>query len=148
MNTLTSRHSLSSRTVTTAEAGFTIGRLAAAAGVGVETVRYSQRRGLIGAPSGRHGGFGVYDAQTRSRLRFIRRAQALGFSLDEIAGLLALDEERNRDTARAQAKIDDIEQRIRQLQAMRSALVSLVHCCEHTEAPAPCPILRALDGAH
>ncbi|AVZ79719.1 MerR family transcriptional regulator [Zoogloeaceae bacteirum Par-f-2] len=150
MNTPRSRPPQPSRPATTAEAGFTIGRLAAAAGVGVETVRYYQRRGLIGAPSGRHGAFGLYDAQTLSRLRFIRRAQALGFSLDEIAGLLALDEERDRDTARAlaQAKIDNIEQRIRQLQAMRSALVSLVHCCEHTEAPNPCPILRALDGAH
>jgi MerR family mercuric resistance operon transcriptional regulator len=148
MNEHSPRPLLPSRYPETATPSLTIGRLAAAAGVGVETVRYYQRRGLIGTPAGRKGAFGVYDAQTVSRLRFIRRAQTLGFSLDEVAGLLALDEERDRDTARAlaQAKIDDIENRIRQLEDMRSALTGLVHCCEHTEAPAPCPILQALDG--
>jgi MerR family mercuric resistance operon transcriptional regulator len=131
---------LPDRTATADAAGMTIGRLAAAAGVGVETVRYYQRRGLIGTPTGRKGAFGLYDASTMSRLRFIRRAQTLGFSLEEIASLLALDEERDRATARAlaQAKIADIDSRIRQLEDMRSALRGLVHCC---------PILQALDGA-
>ncbi|THF64375.1 MerR family transcriptional regulator [Pseudothauera rhizosphaerae] len=126
-------------------AALTIGRLASAAGVGVETVRYYQRRGLIGAPAARRGAFRVYDADALSRLHFIRRAQTLGFSLDEIAELLALDEERDRDKARAfaQAKIADIESRIHRLEEVRAALQGLVHCCEHTAAPAPCPILQA-----
>ncbi|THF65824.1 MerR family transcriptional regulator [Pseudothauera nasutitermitis] len=132
--------------IPTPTAGLTIGRLAAAAGVGVETVRYYQRRGLIGAPVRHKGAFGLYGDDTLQRLRFIRRAQTLGFSLEEIDGLLALDEERDRDKARAlaQAKIADIEARLRQLEDVRGALLGLVHCCEHSSAPAPCPILQAL----
>lgn len=124
----------------------TIGALAKSAGVGVETVRYYQRRGLL-SPNGAHkGAFRVYGDDELARLRFIRRAQSLGFSLDEVADLLALDEETDRERARAfaQSKIADVESRIRQLTEMRSALQGLVSCCEHTEAPAPCPILHAL----
>ncbi|NMF97302.1 MerR family DNA-binding protein [Aromatoleum toluolicum] len=124
----------------------TIGALAKSAGVGVETVRYYQRRGLL-SPNGAHkGAFRVYGNDELARLRFIRRAQSLGFSLDEVADLLALDEETDRERARAfaQSKIADVESRIRQLTEMRSALQGLVSCCEHTEAPAPCPILHAL----
>ncbi|NMG74862.1 MerR family transcriptional regulator [Aromatoleum diolicum] len=124
----------------------TIGTLARSAGVGVETVRYYQRRGLLPPPTGRKGAFRVYGDAELARLRFIRRAQTLGFSLDEISDLLALDEESDRESARAfaNAKIADVESRIRQLEEMRNALQSLVHCCEYTEAPAPCPILNAL----
>lgn len=124
----------------------TIGALAKSAGVGVETVRYYQRRGLLPANGTHRGAFRVYGSDEVARLRFIRRAQALGFSLDEVSELLALDEETDRDRARAfaQAKIADVESRIRQLEEMRSALQGLVSCCEHTEAPAPCPILHAL----
>jgi len=126
----------------------TIGTLARAAGVGVETVRYYQRRGLLPAASGKKGAFRVYGEPELARLRFIRRAQALGFTLDEIANLLALDEETDRESARAvaRAKILDIESRIRQLKEVRTALQGLVACCENTDAPAPCPILRALGG--
>jgi len=126
----------------------TIGTLARSAGVGVETVRYYQRRGLLPRPAGRKGAFHVYGDAELARLRFIRRAQALGFSLDEISDLLALDEEADRESARAfaNAKIADVELRIRQLEDVRNALQRLVHCCEHTEAPAPCPILNALTG--
>lgn len=124
----------------------TIGTLARSAGVGVETVRYYQRRGLLPPPNARKGAFGVYGDSELARLRFIRRAQTLGFSLDEIAALLSLDEETDRARARAfaKAKIADVESRIRQLEEIRSALQGLVNCCEHTEAPAPCPILHAL----
>jgi MerR family transcriptional regulator, mercuric resistance operon regulatory protein len=126
----------------------TIGSLAKSAGVGVETVRYYQRRGLLSEAGAKKGAFRVYDDAEVSRLQFIRRAQALGFSLDEIAGLLALDEETDRDAARrvAQAKIADIDSRMRQLQHVRSALQQLVSCCEDASASAPCPILRALGG--
>lgn len=124
----------------------TIGTLARSAGVGVETVRYYQRRGLLATANTKKGAFRVYGDAELARLRFIRRAQALGFKLDEIASLLALDEETDRESARAlaRAKIADVEERIRQLQSVRSALQELVNCCEHTEAPAPCPILRTL----
>ena len=120
----------------------TIGSLAKSAGVGVETVRYYQRRGLLSEAGAKKGAFRVY--ADVSRLRFIRRAQAL----DEIAGLLALDEETDRDAARrvAKAKIADIDLRMRQLQHVRSALQQLVSCCEDASASAPCPILRALGG--
>lgn len=129
--------------------GITIGKLAEAGGVGVETVRYYQRRGLLDASGPRRGAYRVYGTTDVTRLRFIRRAQALGFSLEEIGGLLSLDEEGDRDRARAaaRAKIKDIDNRIHQLQGIKSALAELVHCCEHTDAPAPCPILKAL-GEH
>lgn len=127
---------------------FTIGTLARSASVGVETVRYYQRRGLLPEAVGKRGAFRVYGEAELARLRFIRRAQTLGFSLDEIAGLLALDQETDRENVRAlaRAKIVDVELRIRQLEDVRNALQELVTCCEHTEAPAPCPILRALGG--
>ncbi len=126
----------------------TIGSLARAAGVNVETVRYYQRRGLLPEAGGRKGAYRVYGGTELARLRFIRRAQALGFTLEEISGLLALDEEADRERARAvaRAKIADIDARIRQLEEVRAALHSLVTCCEHTDARAPCPILQALGG--
>lgn len=128
--------------------GITIGTLARSAGVGVETVRYYQRRGLLPESAGRKGAFRVYGDAELARLRFIRRAQTLGFSLDEIADLLALDHDSDRENARALArsKIASVEERIRQLEDVRSALQELVECCEHSTSPAPCPILRALGG--
>lgn len=124
----------------------TIGRLAAQAGVGVETIRYYQRRGLLARPTADNGAYRRYGADDLARLRFIRHAQTLGFSLEEAGELLALDEEQDREKARtlARAKIAMVEARLQQLQEMRDALRALVHCCEHTEAPAPCPILHAL----
>jgi len=128
--------------------GITIGTLARAAGVGVETVRYYQRRGLLPESTGRKGAFRVYGDAELARLRFIRRAQTLGFSLDEISDLLALDHESDRENARALArsKIASVEERIRQLEDVRGALQELVDCCEHTASSSPCPILRALGG--
>jgi len=125
---------------------FTIGALARRAGVGVETVRYYQRRGLLAEPQQTRGAYRVYGEAELARLRAIRRAQQLGFSLEEIDGLLALNADTDRDHAReaAQAKIALIDSRIRQLHEMRDALAELVDCCRHTSAPSPCPILRAL----
>lgn len=125
---------------------YTIGALAKAADVGVETIRYYQRRALLAEPERRNGSYRAYGDADLARLRAIRRAQQLGFSLDEVASLLALNEETDRDKARglAQAKIDLIEGRIRQLGDMRDALRELVDCCHNTAAPAPCPVLKAL----
>lgn len=129
---------------------FTIGTLARAAGVGVETIRYYQRRGLLAEPAPARGAYRAYGTAELARLRAIRRAQQLGFSLEEIDGLLALNADTDRERARAaaQAKIGLIEARIRQLQEMRDALAELVQCCRHSDAATPCPILRALSGDH
>ncbi|ANQ84522.1 MerR family transcriptional regulator [Azoarcus olearius] len=126
---------------------YTIGQLAAQAEVGVETIRYYHRRGLLAEPE-RRGSYRAYQEDDLERLKAIRRAQQLGFSLEEIDELLGLNEERDREKARriAQGKIDDIEVRIRQLEEMRGALRALVKCCRDTEAPAPCPILKSLAG--
>lgn len=125
----------------------TIGRLASAAGVGVETVRYYQRRGLLPVPA-RPGGARRYGEAELQRLRFIRHAQQLGFSLEEAASLLALDEMQDRDAARALArsKLDDIDRKIHYLGAMAAALRSLVDCCERAPGADPCPILHTLAG--
>jgi Zn(II)-responsive transcriptional regulator len=128
----------------------TIGKLAKQLGLGVETLRYYERRGLIEPRRRTAAGYRLYDPDALRRLRFIRRAQALGFSLDEIAELLALSE-RPADSAAevkrlTQAKIDDIETRIRDLERMRTALQALeVICPGHAGTTAECPILGALN---
>lgn len=126
----------------------TIGALARAAGVGVETVRYYQRRGLLPEPTQKRGAYRVYGEHELARLRAVRRAQQLGFSLEEIEGLLALNEDTDRDRARAlaQSKIALLDERIRQMLEMRNALMELVGCCQRTDATAPCPILRSLSA--
>lgn len=123
----------------------TIGTLAREADVGVETIRYYQKRGLLPVAAQRHGAFRVYGETELKRLRFIRRAQALGFSLNEIAGLLDLDDISDREQARKLAidKIADIDARLDELRSMKTALQTLVRCCEHSSAATPCPILEA-----
>lgn len=123
-----------------------IGTLAKRAGVGIDTVRYYERSGLL-APRGRlPSGYRRYGALELSRLRFIRRAQTLGFTLKEIRALLALS--RGRDVARvkraAQQKLADVEQRIVALESVRSALTSLISACPGHGRAADCPILNAL----
>jgi len=124
----------------------TISQLAQAADVGVETVRYYQRRGLLPTPRLPVGSIRRYDSDALSRLRFVRRAQGLGFSLDEIAELLELDEHQDRDLARriASVKLTRIDDQIRQLTAMKQALSELVSCCAHGSTAQPCPILHTL----
>lgn len=123
----------------------TVGELAQAAGVHVETVRYYQRRGLLATPERRYGTIRRYADADRDRLRFIRRAQRLGFALEEIAQLLALDAIRDRDRARAlaESKVVDLDARIADLQAMRRVLVERIAHCAHGQSTEPCPILDA-----
>ncbi len=121
----------------------TIGKLATAAGVGVETVRYYQRRGLLETPA--HGeSYRRYGAAHLERLRFIKRAQSLGFTLKEIGELLSLNDSRDHRVARqlASEKIRDIETRIVQLGKVADALRHLVHECEGGGQGMPCPIIR------
>jgi MerR family mercuric resistance operon transcriptional regulator len=126
--------------------GVTIARLAEAAGVGVETVRYYQRRGLMAEPP-RGGGVRRYGSDDVRRLLFIRRAQTAGFTLEEIGELLAADgtEDRARVRALAGARIEALDARIAELERARSALHRLHADCAHGRA-GPCPILAAFDG--
>jgi MerR family mercuric resistance operon transcriptional regulator len=123
----------------------TVGELAKAAGVHVETVRYYQRRGLLATPERRYGTIRRYTNVDRDRLQFIRRAQRLGFTLEEIAQLLALDALRDRDRARtlAEIKVADLDARIADLRAMRRVLVERIAHCAHGQSAEPCPILDA-----
>ena len=123
----------------------TISRLARAGAVGVETVRYYQRRGLLPTPD-KTGGVRRYDAAAVDRLRFIRSAQAAGFTLDQIAELLALDASRDHARARelAEGRIRDLDARIAALNAARAALDRLARRCAEADA-GPCPILTAFE---
>jgi len=125
-----------------------IGTLAKRAGVGIDTVRYYERAGLL-APSQRlASGYRRYTALELSRLRFIRRAQALGFTLNEVRDLLALSAK--RDVARvkrsAQSKLEDVDKKIAALQKIRDGLATLVAACPGHGRAADCPILQALGG--
>jgi MerR family mercuric resistance operon transcriptional regulator len=126
----------------------TIAKLAEAGGVGVETVRYYQRRGLISEPErGPGGGVRRYGADDVRRLKFVRSAQAAGFTLEEIAELLELDATENRPRARemARARIAALDLRIAELTSARSALSRLATQCASSDVGA-CPILAAFDG--
>ena len=125
----------------------TIGKFAAAGGVGVETIRFYQRRGLLAEPD-RDGGIRRYDADDLHRLRFVRQAQTAGFTLDEIGQLLALDATDDRATARtmAEARIVALGQKIAELEAAKSALARLAHECA-SGANGPCPIILAFSPA-
>ena len=127
----------------------TIGKVARHAGVGVETVRFYEREGLIEEPPRRQSGYRQYPEETVSRIRFIRRAKELGFSLKEIKELLSLrasPESRCADIQRrAETKIKDIEQKVRTLQRMKKALVKLTVACRGRGPVSECPILEALE---
>jgi MerR family copper efflux transcriptional regulator len=123
-----------------------IGKLAKLAGVSIDTVRYYERNGLL-APSTRlASGYRRYGDLELARLRFIRRAQKLGFSLKEINSLLSLSARRNVAQVKrsAQAKLADVDARIADLQRVREGLSILVEACPGHGQASDCPILRAL----
>lgn len=124
----------------------TIGTLAKRGGVNVETIRYYQRRGLLQEPIKPQGGFRHYSPDTVKRVRFIKRAQSLGFTLEEITGLLALDERKACLETRGIAahKLELIEEKLADLTKMRNALTRLVRECDASSAGAPCPIIHLL----
>ena len=130
----------------------TIARLAASAGVGVETVRYYQRRGLLRTPprpdgGGSGGGERRYGPEDARRLRFIRAAQGAGFTLEQIGELLALDagEDRGRARALAEARLGELDVRIAELGRARAALRRLATACADG-GKGPCPILEAFEA--
>jgi MerR family mercuric resistance operon transcriptional regulator len=124
----------------------TIGQLAAAAGVNVETVRYYQRRELLAAPERPSGGIGRYPVDALTRLRFIKRSQSLGFSLDDVQALLSLDDGQACTSARriGEHKLADVRQRIQTLQALERALQRLVTECSISKRKVSCPLIDAL----
>ncbi len=126
----------------------TIGQLADAAGVGVETVRYYQRLKLIPEPKRALGSVRRYGDDIVQRIAFIKRAQRLGFKLSEIKTLFSLDAKRDRHRAHqlAQVKVVEIDHRIADMAAMRAALAELVEACEAGDALLPCPIIDAFAG--
>jgi Hg(II)-responsive transcriptional regulator len=127
----------------------TIGQLARQAQVSVETVRYYERRGLLPAPPRRASGYRQYSPQDVAYLQFIRRAKTLGFSLTEIADLLALrvDPETTCGDVRAQAarKLTDVDAKIRALARIKGALTHLIATCSREGPMSACPILEVLD---
>ena len=123
---------------------FTIGTLARSAGVNVETIRYYQRRGLLPKPGKPVAGYRRYPAETLARLRFVKRAQELGFTLREIVELLALGSASCRETQQLAAhKRADIEARMKDLGAMRRALNRLLRACAAGRSP-DCPLIESL----
>ena len=123
-----------------------IGELAKRAGVAIDTVRYYERDGLL-APAGRlPSGYRRYGETQVQRLRFIRRAKVLGFSLEDIRTLLSLSEQSNVAEIKqvAQSKLADIEQRIAELQRIGAGLQSLITACPGHGRAQACPILNAL----
>jgi len=128
----------------------TIGGVAKQADVHVETLRYYERQGLVAQPPRSMSNYRLYPADIGRRLRFIKHAQALGFSLKEIKELLSLraaPRARRADVrARAEAKIKDIEAKVRSLQAMQKALAQLVAECVGRGPITDCPILESLDA--
>ncbi len=125
-----------------------IGEAARGAGVNVQTLRYYERRGLLPAPERKPSGFRAYDAGTVGRVRFIKHAQALGFTLEEIGDLLALRVNARAACgsveARAKATAARIGQRIAELDRMRTVLLRLVRACRRRTPTGDCPILEAL----
>lgn len=138
----TSRHSVSS------DPGMTIGVLAKAADVNIETIRFYQRKGLMPEPVRPSGGIRRYAELELARLHFIKTAQRLGFSLDEIAELLQLDDGTSCAQARAKAekKLADVQGKLAELRQMEAALVGLIRLCGSAKGRVRCPLIATLKG--
>ena len=134
------------RTAAEPPAALTIGRLARAAGVGIETIRYYEQRGLLQRPAALRTAFREYAPATIDRIRFIKRAQDLGFTLAEITELLRLQDGAERRAVRriAVARLQQIEHMLSDLGRMRRALAGLIEACEHEDHARDCPIIAAL----
>jgi MerR family mercuric resistance operon transcriptional regulator len=126
--------------------GLTIGAVAKAAGVNVETVRFYQRRALLAEPDKPYGGIRRYGADDVARVRFVKAAQRLGFSLDEVAGLMKLDDGTHCGEARrlAEAKLADVRGKLEDLRRMESLLSGLVRQCSSTRGRVSCPLIDSL----
>lgn len=123
----------------------TIGKLAERAGVNVETIRYYERTGMIEQPPRPPGGFRHYDRSVLDRIRFIKKAQTLGFTLDEIKTLLALSGARCTEIQSiAETHLEDVQAKIRDLKQLETVLADLVGQCRAQVDKAECPIVESL----
>ena len=126
--------------------GLTIGAVAKAAGVNVETVRFYQRRALLPEPHRPYGSIRRYEAEDVARVKFVKAAQRLGFSLDEVAVLLKLDDGTHCDEARqlAEVKLVDVRRKLKDLRRIESALAALVRDCCMRRGKVSCPLIVTL----
>lgn len=126
----------------------TIGALAAAADVGVETIRFYQRKGLLKEPERPPGGIRRYGERDLARLRFIKAAQRLGFSLDEVTGLLVLDDGTHCDEARvlAEDKLATVRDKLAGLRQIERALRDMIGECKLSKGKVRCPMIVALQS--
>ncbi|MGE0392060.1 MAG: Hg(II)-responsive transcriptional regulator [Vicinamibacterales bacterium] len=124
----------------------TIGEIAAAANVSVETIRFYQRRGLLTEPRRAYGQIRRYGASDVARVKFVKSAQRLGFSLEEVAALLRLDDGAHCGEARVMAaqKLDDVRSKLRDLRRIESVLKKLVADCGSRQGSITCPLISAL----
>ena len=131
--------------------GMRIGQVAARAAVNIQTLRYYERRGLLPTPARRPSGYRNYQLDTVDRVHFIKHAQAVGFTLDEIGELLALRVGSERACAqvesRATAAVHRIDERIAHLRHVRDTLAQLIDACREQHLTGECPILHALGDA-
>lgn len=127
----------------------TIGSLAEAAGVKVPTVRYYERRGIIAEPPRTAAGYRQYDESVVDRIRFIRQAQDLGFTLEEIEDLLSLRVRGPESCvvveAATRTKLASVQSKLRELERLKGVLQGLVRACEQRERTSECPVLALLD---
>ena len=130
----------------------TIGQIAKQAGIGVETVRFYEREGLLSPSARRPSGYREFQPEAITRLRFIKQAQRLGFTLREVKELLSLKlapgSTRKQIRERAVAKIADIDRRIGELVRMKESLAPLIAACDGKGSLQGCPILEAIDRPH
>jgi MerR family mercuric resistance operon transcriptional regulator len=124
----------------------TIGGIAEAAGVNVETIRFYQRKGLLAEPDKPYGSIRRYGATDVARVKFVKAAQRLGFSLDEVAGLLTLDDGTHCNEARelAEQKLADVRAKLADLRRIEWVLATLVRDCGARRGTVPCPLISAL----
>ena len=126
----------------------TIGAFAKAAGVNVETIRFYQRKALLPEPDKPYGSIRRYGEADVARVKFVKSAQRLGFSLEEVAGLLRLDDGAHCDEARvlAEQKLGDVRGKLADLRRIESVLVQLVHDCCASHGTVSCPLIVSLHG--
>lgn len=126
----------------------TIGAFARAAGVNVETIRFYQRKGLLLEPDKPYGSIRRYGEADVTRVRFVKSAQRLGFSLDEIADLLRLEDGTHCDEASslAEHKLTDIQDKLADLRRMEAVLTRLVGACHSRTGSVSCPLIASLQG--
>lgn len=126
----------------------TSGKIAKAAGVNVETLRFYEREGILAEPARTASGYRLYDESAVERIRFVQRAQALGFTLREVRELIALDARPDADCddlrLRAENKLELVEQKMRELQRMKSALGTLLESCVAGQPVKNCPVMKCL----